>query len=106
MKFPSPGRSCDRQKKRIGCSSCLFRLRLYLVRCAPSMKRSASNDMEELRAMLQNVMKTVSTLEHRLPEQERCRPVCNFNALQKLMPTGPRDNGEFIYVCTECGRTQ
>ena len=70
------------------------------------MKRSASDDMEELRAMLHEAKKTVSTLEHRLLELERCRPVCNFNALQKLMPTGPRDNGEFIYVCTECGRTQ
>ena len=33
--------------------------------------------------MLQKAKKMVSTLELRLVEQERCRPVCNFNALQK-----------------------
>ena len=63
-------------------------------------------DPEELRAMLQKAKKMVSTLEQLLLEQERCRQACDFNALQKLVPTGPRDNGEFIYVCTECGRTQ
>ena len=72
----------------------------------PSMKRSAYDAIgpEELRAMLQKAKKRVSILEHRLLEQERCQPVCNYE--MKVMPSGPRDNGEFIYVCTKCGRMQ
>ena len=27
-------------------------------------------------------------------------------ALQKVLPAGPRDNGEFEYRCAECGCTQ
>ena len=74
----------------------------------PSMKRSAYDAIgpEELGAMLHEAKRTVSTLEHRLLDLERCRPACDFNALQKLIPTGPRDNGEFTYVCTKCGRRQ
>ena len=74
----------------------------------PSMKRSAYDAIgpEELRAMLHEAKRTVSTLEHRLLDLERCRPACDFNALQKLAPIGARDNGEFIYASIDCGRTQ
>ena len=72
----------------------------------PSMKRSAYDAIgpEELRAMLHEAKRTVSTLEHRLLEQERCRP--DVNALQKLIPTGPHDNGDFTNVCTKCNCQQ
>ena len=54
---------------------------------------------------MQAAKEKVARLEQRILEQRR-QSVCNHDALEKVRPVGPRDNGEFIYICSECGCIQ
>jgi hypothetical protein len=60
---------------------------------------------EELRTLLQAAKGKVARLEQRILEQRR-QSECSHDALEKVTPIGPRDNGEFTYICSKCGSTQ
>ena len=68
-------------------------------------KRSAYDEPEELRTLLQATKEKVARLEQRILEQRR-QSACNHDALEKVTPVGPRDNGEATYICAKCGCAQ
>ena len=62
------------------------------------MKRHA--DLDEARVLLQEVKRKLA----RAAELIR-REKCIHADLVKILPSGPRDNGEAAFVCAKCGRS-
>ena len=63
-------------------------------------KRYAHHAIVELRALLQAAKEKVARVEELL---ERDEPACHHADRVRVVPSGPRDNGEFWYVCSRCG---
>ena len=64
---------------------------------AQEAKRAAPDELEALRPMPQKATRKVAKVERLL-----CEP-CEHSERVKEYPAGPRDNGEFWYVCVTCG---
>ena len=67
---------------------------------AQEAKRAARDELEALRSMLQKATRKVAKVERLL-----CEP-CEHTERVKEYPAGPRDNGEFWYVCVTCGHRE
>jgi len=66
-------------------------------------KRSADDEPEELRTLLQAAKEKVARVQELLDREE---PACCHAERVMVVPSGPRDNGEYWYVCTRCGDVQ
>ena len=64
---------------------------------AQEAKRAARDELEALRSMLHKATGNVTNVGRLL-----CGP-CEHTERVKEYPAGPRDNGEFRYVCVTCG---
>ena len=63
-------------------------------------KRAACDELEELLALLQKAKEKIARVERLLREP------CPHTERQKVVPPGPRDNGEHWYVCRQCGAVE
>ena len=63
-------------------------------------KRHSDFNTEELERLLRCAKKKVRGLED---EIKRKVPLC-VHEFEKKIPDGPRDNGEYLYICAQCGR--
>ena len=66
-----------------------FRLKL--------VKRRA--ELDEARVLLRDAKAKLAKVQHILRTEQ-----CPHTNCVKVFPTGPRDNGECVYVCAECKR--
>ena len=62
-----------------------------------NMKRHA--DLEEARVLLQEAKRKLARAAELLRKDK-----CAHADLVKILPSGPRDNGEAAFVCANCGR--
>ncbi len=65
-----------------------------------SSKRTVHDALVELRALLHAAKEKVEEL------LEREEPACCHAERVMVVPSGPRDNGEYWYVCSRCGDVQ
>ena len=68
-----------------------------LGRMTMSAKRLLRDELEELLVLLQKTKAKMARVE------ELLREPCPHTDRTKVVPPGPRDNGEHWYVCTQCG---
>ena len=66
-----------------------------------SAKRVACDELEDLLVLLQKAREKVRRVEELLRELP-----CRHMEFKKVLPPGPRDNGEHWYVCTQCGAVE
>ena len=62
------------------------------------MKRHA--DLEEAKVLLQQAKRKLARAAEILRKEK-----CVHADLVKVIPVGPRDNGEATFVCAKCGRS-
>ena len=67
-----------------------------------SSKRDAHDALLELHTLLEAKGKVARQDQN----MERKEVPCRHEERVRVVPTGPRDNGEFWYVCTRCGDVQ
>ena len=66
-------------------------------------KRHSDFSTQELERLLRCAKKKVRELEDEIIKREV--PLC-VHEFEKKLPGGPRDNGEFVYICEKCGRVK
>ena len=66
-------------------------------------KRAADDALLDLHTLLHAAKEKVARQDQ---PQVREEVLCRHEERVRVVPTGPRDNGEFWYVCTRCGDVQ
>ena len=68
----------------------------------PHKRQLSEMDTNEITDIINDMKRQLTFYEGVL--RKRARPICAHKFVERPV-SGPRDNGEFEYVCTECGRT-
>ena len=70
------------------------------------LKMTSNTTIRKLTARLRAARRRVRQLEMLLLLAKREAASRCEHVWEKEFPTGPRDNGEFVYVCKICGTTE
>ena len=66
-------------------------------------KRHSDFNAQELERLFRCAKKKVRELEDEIIKRDV--PLCEHE-FEKKLPDGPRDNGEYHYICARCGRVK
>ena len=66
-------------------------------------KRHSDFSTQELERLLRSAKKKVRELEDEIIKRKVS--LCEHE-FEKKLPDGPRDNGEYLYICAQCGRAK